>query len=179
MRTLVSHFYNEEFLLPFWIDHHKNFFDNALLIDYGSTDSSLEIIQDRAPKNWKVVKTNNKNFDAFLVDHELMEYEKKIKGWKIALNTTEFLISSDLDKIESYCDKNNITGFFTESAVMVDNNPNIQLENNDLVTNKYFGFRESEFDFTKFNFDNHTFRFGIFIFNFDKQLKILKIVKYQ
>lgn len=153
MRTLISHFYNEEYLLPFWIDHHKNLFENAILIDYGSTDNSLQIIHQKAPKNWKVVKTKNKYFDAFLVDHEIMEYEKKIKGWKIVLNTTEFLVSGDLDKIEYYCEKNNIFSFFSEGAVMVDNCQSSPIINNQLVSSKTFGFLETDYDFTKYNFD--------------------------
>lgn len=119
MITLISHFYNEEYMLPFWIKYHRNLFDNAILIDYGSTDNSLSIINDMAP-NWKVIKTKNLNFQADLVDNEVMEIEKLVPDWKICLNTTEFILpnanldiilkSSSLDcfSIKQYlvCDKN-------------------------------------------------------------------------
>lgn len=88
--TIISHFYNEEYLLPWWCNHHKRICDNAILIDYGSTDKSVEIISDICPE-WKIVKSVNNNFDAKLVDKEVEFYESTVKGWRIALNTTEFL----------------------------------------------------------------------------------------
>ena len=51
-------------LLPYWIRHHASMFDMAILIDYNSTDQSLEIIRREAPKTWKVVSSRNANFDA-------------------------------------------------------------------------------------------------------------------
>ena len=42
---LISHFYNEAVLLPYWIQHHAPLFDSAILIDYNSTDASRMIIQ--------------------------------------------------------------------------------------------------------------------------------------
>lgn len=47
--TVISHFYNEEYLLPWWLNHHKNIFDNGILINYGSTDKSVEIIKSICP----------------------------------------------------------------------------------------------------------------------------------
>lgn len=99
MITLISHFYNEEYLLPFWIDYHKRIFKDAILIDYGSSDNSINIINKLAP-NWKIIKSRNSFFQADLVDKEVMDIEQKIEGWKICLNTTEFLMSSKkLDSI--------------------------------------------------------------------------------
>ena len=43
--TIISHFYNEEYLLPFWLNHHKKYFTNAIMIDYDSTDNSVDIIK--------------------------------------------------------------------------------------------------------------------------------------
>jgi hypothetical protein len=90
MKTILSHFYNEEYLLPWWLNHHKKYFDHGILIDYHSTDQSVEIIKSICP-DWKVVTTVNDCFDARKVDQEIMHYESEISGWKIALNTTEFL----------------------------------------------------------------------------------------
>ena len=59
---LITHFYNEEFLLPYWIRHHASMFDHAVLIDYGSTDNSRQIIQDLAPSTWSVILSKNKKF---------------------------------------------------------------------------------------------------------------------
>lgn len=90
MKTILSHFYNEEYLLPWWLEHHKKYFDYGILIDYHSTDRSVEIIRSICP-DWKVVTTTNDCFDARKVDQEIMNYESEVFGWKITLNTTEFL----------------------------------------------------------------------------------------
>lgn len=90
MKTILSHFYNEEYLLPYWLNHHKKYFDHGIMIDYGSTDSSCDIIKEICP-NWQIVKTKLEYFYAPLVDFEVCEYEKNIDGFRICLNTTEFL----------------------------------------------------------------------------------------
>jgi hypothetical protein len=98
-KTIISHFYNEEYLLPWWLSHHKKHFDYGIMIDYNSTDKSKEIIEEICP-HWKIVKTKNEYFDSDIIDREVEEYEKKIDGWRICLNTTEFLVGdySVLDK---------------------------------------------------------------------------------
>jgi hypothetical protein len=90
--TLISHFRNEEYLLPWWVSHHKEHFDQAILIDYHSTDRSRQIIEDLAPPGWKIISSTNPYFSASLVDEEIMQIEASLDGAKIALNTTEFLV---------------------------------------------------------------------------------------
>lgn len=90
-KTIISHFYNEEYLLPWWLNHHKRFFDHGILIDYHSTDKSCDIIKEICP-NWSIVKTNNKYFDSKTIDIEVTNIEKRIDGWRMCLNTTEFLV---------------------------------------------------------------------------------------
>lgn len=106
MKTILSHFYNEEYLLPWWLEHHKKYFDHGILIDYHSTDRSVEIIKSICP-DWQVVTTVNDCFDARKVDQEIMQYESQVSGWKITLNTTEFLhgdfnILNDDDEKKQY-----------------------------------------------------------------------------
>lgn len=91
MKTIISHFYNEEYLLPWWLEHHRKYFDDGVMINYGSTDNSVDIIKTYCP-NWKVIDSRNLTFSAASVDEEVMDIEANISGWKIALNTTEFLI---------------------------------------------------------------------------------------
>ena len=91
MKTIISHFYNEEYLLPWWLNHHKKYFDYGLMINYASTDRSVEIINKICP-DWKVVDSVNKEFAAKDCDEEVEHYEKRISGWKICLNITEFLV---------------------------------------------------------------------------------------
>lgn len=92
-KTIISHFYNEEYLLPWWLNHHKSIFDHGILIDYDSTDNSVEICKNICP-HWHIIKSKNKEFCAKEVDDEVSFYESKIDGWKIALNITEFLVGS-------------------------------------------------------------------------------------
>ena len=90
MKTVVSHFYNEEYLLPWWLNHHKKVFDYGIMINYASTDRSVEIIKEICP-HWLVVDSAFKEFDAILIDQEVMYYESQVPGWKICLNIPEFL----------------------------------------------------------------------------------------
>lgn len=97
MKTVLTHFYNEEYLLPWWLNHHKKIFDFGILIDYGSTDKSVEICREICP-NWQVFSSGNQYFDAASCDFEIEFYERQINDWRIALTVTEFLVG-DVDKI--------------------------------------------------------------------------------
>jgi hypothetical protein len=119
--TLISHFYNESFLLPFWLRHHRRLFDHAVLIDYDSTDDSTAIIRQLAP-DWEIRSSRNRSFDAALCDQEVMDVEREFDGWKMVLNTTEFLLHWDLraylHALES--DKPQVMGVWTRPVTMVD-----------------------------------------------------------
>ena len=91
--TIISHIYNEEFLLPMWIKFHKNKFDEGIIVDYNSTDNSLKIIKNMAP-SWRIIQSRNSHFSAKEVDEELMEIEKSISGRRIILTSTEFFIGN-------------------------------------------------------------------------------------
>lgn len=93
MKTVITHFYNEEYLLPWWLNHHKKYFDFGILIDYGSTDRSVEICKQICP-HWQVLPSGNQYFDAAQCDYEVMFYERQITGWRTVLTTTEFLVGN-------------------------------------------------------------------------------------
>lgn len=97
MKTVISHFYNEEYLLPWWLEHHKKIFNFGVMIDYHSTDRSVEIIREICP-HWQVITTQQPYFDARECDKEVEFFERQIRGWRIALTTTEFLVG-DVDKL--------------------------------------------------------------------------------
>jgi hypothetical protein len=88
--TVLTNIFNEEYLLPFWLEHHKKIFDHGIIIDYWSTDKSVEICKKICP-TWEVRTTKNPFFGAIEIDNEFMEIEKSIEGVKTILNTTEFL----------------------------------------------------------------------------------------
>lgn len=105
--TVIMHFYNEEYLLPFWLNHHKTIFDYGVLIDYNSTDKSVDIIKQIVP-NWTIIKSGNPDFDSGLCDVEVMNIEKRLPGWKIAINVTEFICCDSLHVlIDKYKDRYN------------------------------------------------------------------------
>jgi|694.fasta_scaffold43172_6 hypothetical protein len=98
-KTIICHFYNEEYLLPWWLKHHRELFTDGVMINYGSDDKSVEIIKSLCP-SWKIVDTKNEFFGALEIDREIEEYEKNIDGPRIVLNVTEFLIGN-ISKLES------------------------------------------------------------------------------
>ena len=142
--SLVTHIYNEEFLLPYWLKHHVPMFDYGVVIDYDSTDRSLDIVRDLAP-HWDIRRSRNSYFEEPYISNEVMTVERELDGWKMALNTTEFLLMHDL---RSYCynlDANDIKHIRTSGVVMVDRPRERQVVTEEpLVLQKTFGFFEKE-----------------------------------
>jgi hypothetical protein len=126
MRTVLTHFWNEELLLPYWISHHRRLFDYGILIDNGSTDRSAQICRELAP-DWLVLPSKFPDFDSILMDHEVMQYESCLRGFKICLNVSEFLLTAKpLEQIETDLIRESNggpTGKFTSAAIMVDTCP--------------------------------------------------------
>lgn len=153
--TLISHFYNEEYLLPWWLKHHSKIFDNAILIDYHSTDRSVEIIKNLCP-NWAIIKSRNENFEARLVDNEVMDIEKSIEGYKIVLNTTEFLVPIDKNSLLSNSLEESESCYSIPTAIIVDHDPNdsVSYEDN-LIEKKNFGLFDFSFRQNRF-IHNHS-----------------------
>jgi hypothetical protein len=123
MRTVICHFFNEAYMLPWWLSHHVPQFDHGVMIDHGSTDESIEIIRKMAP-HWRIVRSRLTAFDAFLTDFEVQMYEQELPGWKVALNVTEFLLSTlPLADIEHFLAENKRTGCAASGFICVDNDP--------------------------------------------------------
>lgn len=126
MRTVITHFFNEEYLLPWWLKHHLQLFEHGILIDHGSTDNSADICRQIAP-GWRLVKSRLSSFDAWLTDLEVMNYENDVAGWKIALTTTEFLVSdAGLDEIEHFIQTEKKYGIAASGMTMIDKMPLIE-----------------------------------------------------
>jgi len=108
-KTLLCHFFNEQRLLPYWLDHHTKIFDQILLINYHSTDHSAEyflraqnnFLSGRSKCKVDMVVSRNADFGAINVDLEVQDYEDRIEGWKMTLNVTEFLYG-DFTKLDDY-----------------------------------------------------------------------------
>jgi hypothetical protein len=96
--TVLTNIYNEEYMLPCWLEYHKNIFDHGIVIDWDSTDRSCEIIKRICPR-WEIRRTNNlvngiPHWETIAADKEIMEIEKTVSGYKIFLNVTEWLITN-------------------------------------------------------------------------------------
>lgn len=147
-RIVISHFYNEAYLLPWWLRHHRELFDHGVLIDYASTDESVAICRELVP-NWEIIPSENAHFSALMCDFEVMKHEQRFPdAWKIALNTTEFLVVPDLSKVEQLLLTNDVTGVRMPGAIMIDTEPSAKLDPNlPLVDQKNCGAWEKTFDF--------------------------------
>jgi len=60
------------------------------MINYASTDSSVDIIRSMCP-SWEIVDSRNIEFKASAIDDELFDIESNVSGPRIALNVTEFI----------------------------------------------------------------------------------------
>jgi hypothetical protein len=114
-KTVVGPFYNEEWLLPFWLKHHREIFDHGIMIDYHSTDRSVEIIKELCP-TWEIHTTRNGDFNPGAVDAEVIDYERPLEGWRTTLNTTEFLFGN-YDRLN---DDQNQHQFFCSQYMFID-----------------------------------------------------------
>lgn len=113
-RTIICHFYNEEWMLPWFLNHHKQIFDHGVMIDYHSTDRSCDVIKELCP-SWEIITSRNVDFQADNIDIEVNNIEARIEGWKICLNVTEQLIGN-----YSLMDTTVPTALYVPSIFMVD-----------------------------------------------------------
>jgi hypothetical protein len=95
-KTIISHFYNEEYLLPWWLEHHKKYFNHGIMINYASTDNSVSIIRQACP-DWTVINSRNKFFDAKLIDDEVSDIESNVKKDKAASKAGWIMKQTKLD----------------------------------------------------------------------------------
>jgi UDP-glucose 4-epimerase len=138
--TLLTNVFNEKYLLPFWLNHHKNMFDQIIVIDYNSTDNSIEICKSICPE-CKIIKTRNKYFDAEDIDKEFMDIENTIEGIKIVLNTTEFLFTEKsikdlfMDNTQPFSYAITCTSPYSNNSYDINNNYELfkNLLNDDIV----------------------------------------------
>lgn len=89
--TVITHIYNEAFLLPIWLRHHREKFDHGIIVDYGSTDNPLEIVRELTP-HWEFRNTGLDSFQADVLDSVINSIEQRVVGTRIVLTVTEFLL---------------------------------------------------------------------------------------
>lgn len=141
-KLLISHFYNEEYLLPFWINHHQNIFSDAVLINNNSTDMSVQIIKELAP-NWSIIDSPMKKFDSAITDELIMKIENDYIGYsKIVLNTTEFLMIDKLAIFDDILQKFKMNQLHTFIACSKESNEKIK----NLIQEEKIGFWDDNFN---------------------------------
>jgi hypothetical protein len=89
-KTVFAQCYNEAWLLPWWLKHHREIFDHGIIFDYQSTDETVDIIRELCP-TWQIIPSRNTTLDGIQTDNEIMDYQYHTPGWLVALNITEFL----------------------------------------------------------------------------------------
>ena len=125
MKLVISHFFNEEYLLPYWLKHHREIFDHGILIDYHSTDRSVDICKELVP-DWEIVTSEHQVFSAIMCDFEVMQHEKRYPdAWKLALNTSEFLVGEHIDAVLNWMENNDRIAGIIPAAIMVDTQPQL------------------------------------------------------
>ncbi len=138
MLTVISHFFNEEYLLPWWLMHHREMADHGVLIDFASTDLSREVIHELVP-DWQVLPGPS-SFSAQDTDKIVMAIELGISDWKVCLNTTEFLlgpVSMELGRLRAH------VGIRPQGLTMVDLRPEDKpTSNQSLITQKPWGLND-------------------------------------
>lgn len=119
--TVLTHVWNEEVLLRWWLPHHRRLFDHGVVIDYGSTDRSRELVGELCP-GWEVRSSRNACFDAHACDAEVMAIEQALPGWKLVLNATEQLFCEDLRAYLAEIERSGdpVQALGIESLVMID-----------------------------------------------------------
>ena len=90
--VVINHFYNEQFLMPYWLDHYLRIADHIVMLDYDSNDNSSEIINTLGQGKCEV-RNMGSRFDSREVELAIQQVEKEFPdAWKATVNTTEFLV---------------------------------------------------------------------------------------
>jgi hypothetical protein len=92
MSTIITHIYNEELLLPLWLEHHSKYFDEGIIVDYASTDNSRDIIAQYP--QFKVYDSTAEMWGVTELDAMMVKFESKVEGIRIVLSVTEFLLGN-------------------------------------------------------------------------------------
>lgn len=147
---IIHHFYNEaSLLLPFWLKHHQGMADKVILIDYDSTDGSVDLCRHLMPEA-EIITSRNRQFSATGCDHEVMDIERDHPGWwRVALNTTEHIFHPNpkewLDQAEQTYPE--IPAFGIQSVVMCDlpDQWNLPVDfGKPLYEQRHFGYRDTQ-----------------------------------
>lgn len=88
---VITVWYNEEFLAPFFLNHYSFASTIHILLDADTNDNTLQIIKNEPNVKTYFIKFPDKFDDKIKID-EIMKVYRKIKnGWVIAVDSDEFV----------------------------------------------------------------------------------------
>lgn len=144
-RTLFAHILDEELLLPSWLNHHRKLFTHGVIVDVGSSDRSVSLIQQFCP-TWEIIQLQPEQ-RATLATTMMEELEAKYDGWKCVLNCSEYLVVGNLETYLLKWEERNPGGIGVRATgiIIVDRPGQTGLDNFrhlDMLTEKDFGYLE-------------------------------------
>jgi hypothetical protein len=95
-KTVISSFYNESYMLPWWLKHHRKIFDHGVLFNNRSTDDSVVLVKRYCP-TWEVIHLPPEGLRFTEGDAAMMAIERVTPGYKITLTTAEFFMDGGID----------------------------------------------------------------------------------
>ena len=107
---------NEAAIIDHWMLHHANMFDALYVLDYASTDDTVDRILNHRP-DAHIIEPQFVWGPAF---EDIERIESTLKGWKIALNVTEFVVNPDLRWFCKELDRTDWTGIRSSGFVLID-----------------------------------------------------------
>jgi len=121
--NVIACCWNEEKMLPFFLDYYSSFCDSIILYDGGSTDRSLEIIS-KYPKA-KVISYDSGEYSDELVlvkirSERYKEYAKDY-DWQIIVDIDEFLYHPDILNLLKQYKEEGVTIPLTDGYEMYSN----------------------------------------------------------
>ena len=124
--------------MPWWLTHHKQYFDHGIMIDYASTDCSQKIIQEICPE-WEIIDSKNKFFHPEEIDREVESFERNLDGWRVCLTVPEFLVGN----YARLSDATQPTNIYVDQIIFVEphskESPSIFDKNRSIIDQCHFG----------------------------------------
>lgn len=142
----IMNFHNEELLMKDWILHHRSIYDEVLLVNHRSVDSSLDLIKEYAPDHWKLIDTTTTCFDAQANDNELMKLEELSydgNRWIYVSNTTEFIWKKSLKEYLEIQDTAGHSCIGMRNYILIDKEENEINPDEPLYKTRHHGYKDT------------------------------------
>lgn len=112
--------------MQWWLPHHAELFEHGIIVDYASTDDTVELVHKYCP-TWEVRQSRNPDFSAADCDSEIMDIERELGDtWKMVLTASEFLCA-DVRKLTETLELQGCGGAQIRPVAMVDTHERMEL----------------------------------------------------